>query len=332
MRRMKKKSTGQTAHRKSDQHEPRRLRADGQRSLDAVIRAAMEVFAESGVDAPVREIAERAGVGPGTMYRHFPQRANLIAAVFAAEVDACADAAADIANGRAPGEALALWMQRYVDLIATQRGLAAALHSPDPAYAALADHFSTRLEPALGSLLDAAVAAGAVRPGMDAVELLRAAATLCRGPHDEERAFARKMVRLLVDGLRRPQTKLRVARPVGDIARTESMYCAALGLVVLTRFENHQGFDGVMLGRPGTDYHFEFTRCREHPMAASPTHEDLLVFYVPERQAWEATCERLAGHGFVRVASFNPYWDVSGRTFEDPDGYRLVIQNAAWPS
>ncbi len=162
----------------------------------------MEVFAASGVDAPVREIAEKAGVGVGTMYRHFPRRSDLVVAVFQAEVDACADAASDIAGEHEPGEALAIWMQRYVDFIATKRGLGAALHSRDPAYIALPDYFSERLEPALKALLDAAVAASALRPGTEANELLRAAATLCRGPHDEERAFARRMVQLLVDGLR----------------------------------------------------------------------------------------------------------------------------------
>lgn len=128
------------------------------------------------------------------------------------------------------------------------------------------------------------------------------------------------------------QAQLRIARPVSDISRSENMYCAALNLVVLARFQDHQGFDGVMLGRSGMDYHFEFTQCREHPVAASPTHEDLLVFYTPDREEWESACDRLVDNGFVRVMSFNPYWDVSGRTFADPDGYRVVMQNAAWSS
>lgn len=128
------------------------------------------------------------------------------------------------------------------------------------------------------------------------------------------------------------QAQLRIARPVSDISRSESMYCAALNLVVLARFQDHQGFDGVMLGRSGMDYHFEFTQCRERPVTACPTHEDLLVFYIPDREEWESACDRLVDNGFVRVTSFNPYWDVSGRTFADPDGYRVVMQNAAWSS
>jgi AcrR family transcriptional regulator len=114
----------------------RPARADARRNLDALLKAAMAVFAESGVDAPVREIAERAGVGVGTVYRHFPQRSDLIAAVFRQEIDACADAAPRIAAEYPPGEALSRWMQRYVDFIAAKRGLAAALHSGDPAYTA----------------------------------------------------------------------------------------------------------------------------------------------------------------------------------------------------
>jgi hypothetical protein len=126
------------------------------------------------------------------------------------------------------------------------------------------------------------------------------------------------------------QTQIRIARPVGNLARAERMYCAALKLVVLARIQDHQGFDGVMLGRPGIDYHFEFTHCRAHPIVPSPTHEDLLVFYIPDRREWQSTCDRLTENEFVRVTSLNPYWDVSGRTFEDPDGYRIVLQNAAW--
>jgi catechol 2,3-dioxygenase-like lactoylglutathione lyase family enzyme len=125
---------------------------------------------------------------------------------------------------------------------------------------------------------------------------------------------------------------LRIARPVSDLSRAEIMYCAALGLVVLSKFQDHQGFNGVMLGRSGMDYHFEFTQCPAHPVRPTPTPEDLLVFYVPDQAEWQSTCDRLVENGFVGVTSFNPYWDVAGRTFKDPDGYLIVLQNAAWPS
>ncbi|CAG9243289.1 VOC family protein [Paraburkholderia caribensis] len=123
---------------------------------------------------------------------------------------------------------------------------------------------------------------------------------------------------------------IRIARPVSNLVRTERMYCAALNLAVLANFQNHHGFDGVMLGRPGMDYHFEFTHCAEHPVVPSPTDEDLLVFYIPDQQEWQLACDRIVDNGFVHVPSLNPYWDVSGRTFEDLDGYRVVLQNAAW--
>ncbi len=138
----------------------------------------MDVFRVSGVNAPVREIAEKAGVGLGTVYCHFPQRSDLIKAVFESRIDACADAADELAKHYEPGEALAQWVERYVDFISTKRGLAAALHSGDPAYRALPGYFNSRLLPAFKGLLDAAVEAGAVRPGVDAEELLYAVANL----------------------------------------------------------------------------------------------------------------------------------------------------------
>ena len=107
-----------------------------------------------------------------------------------------------LASKHEPGEALARWMQRFVDFIATKRGLAAALHSGDPAYSALPGYFNKRLLPALKTLLDAAVAAGVVRPGIEAEDLLRAVATLCHGPDGVEPVYARRMVALLADGLR----------------------------------------------------------------------------------------------------------------------------------
>jgi AcrR family transcriptional regulator len=180
----------------------RRVRADAQRNLDGLLQAAMTVFAESGVDAPVREIAKKAGVGVGTVYRHFSQRSDLIKAVFRREIDACADAASVLAEEHGPGEALAQWMQRYVDFISAKRGLAAALHSGDPAYEALPAYFDKRLRPALESLLSAAAAAGEIRSGVEPNDLLRAVASLCTSASDVGADHSRRMVALLVDGLR----------------------------------------------------------------------------------------------------------------------------------
>lgn len=189
-----------------DEQEPeggnRPVRADARRNIDALLRAAVEVFEVSGVDAPVREIAEKAGVGVGTLYRHFPQRPDLIKAIIRQEVDACAEAASVLAAGHAPGEALALWMQRLVDLVATKRGLAAALHSGNPAYQSLPDYVLSRLTPALRGLLDAAVAAGAMRARMDARELLLAGMRVAAPASEGDIAQGRRMVALMVDGLR----------------------------------------------------------------------------------------------------------------------------------
>ncbi len=123
---------------------------------------------------------------------------------------------------------------------------------------------------------------------------------------------------------------LRIARPVSDLARSVAMYRRGLGLRVLGHFEDHAGFDGVMLGASDAGHHFEFTHCRTHPVAPSPTPEDLVVFYVPDESAWQSTCAALLAAGFKQVASFNPYWETHGRTFEDHDGYRTVVQQAAW--
>lgn len=123
---------------------------------------------------------------------------------------------------------------------------------------------------------------------------------------------------------------LRIARPVRDLGRAVRMYSEGLDLRVLGSFEDHEGFDGVMLGSEGVPHNFEFTHCRSHAVPPSPTQEDLVVLYIPDPEEWQAACARMEAVGFVVVASFNPYWDVHGRTFEDPDGYRVVLQNADW--
>jgi AcrR family transcriptional regulator len=183
-------------------HADRRVRADAQRNIDTLLQTAAAVFATSGADAPVREIAEKAGVGVGTIYRHFPQRSHLIAAVFRSEIDACAEAAPVLAAEHEPGEALARWMQRYVDFILAKRGFANALHCGDPVLDTLPTYFEQRLEPALRTLLKSAVSAGQVRPDIAAEELLGAVVSLCMQPYAQGPQQARRMVSLLVDGLR----------------------------------------------------------------------------------------------------------------------------------
>ena len=123
---------------------------------------------------------------------------------------------------------------------------------------------------------------------------------------------------------------LRVARPSDDLDRLLPFYVDGVGLSLLYRFEDHDGFDGVMLGRAGAPYHLEFTRARGHAAGRAPTRDNLLVFYLPERAVWRAAVDRMRAAGFAPVPAFNPYWDRDGVTFEDPDGYRVVFQGSAW--
>ena len=108
------------------------------------------------------------------------------------------------------------------------------------------------------------------------------------------------------------------------------MYSKGLGLTEIGRFENHEGFDGVILGRVGFGYHFEFTCCRNHPIRPSTTPEDLVVFYLPDHSEWQNTCQSMLEAGFTEVTPFNPYWQQRGRTFEDHDHYRVVLEQAEW--
>lgn len=176
------------------------VRADARRNADALTDAAKAVFATDGVDAPAKVIADRAGVGVGTLYRRFPQRSDLVVAVFQRAVESTAAAADELAAAHAPDEALARWLQRFTEFVATKRGLAAALHSGDPAFEALPDYFLSRLGGALSGLLEAAAAAGTIRPDVDAQQLLHAVADLCHGSPTIEQS--QLLVGLLVDGLR----------------------------------------------------------------------------------------------------------------------------------
>ena len=179
-----------------------RMRADARRNEEAVLEAAKIVFARSGVDAPIREIATQAGVGLGTLYRRFPTRADLVASVFRREVDACADAAERLAAEQGAVEALAAWLMRYTRFLATKQGLAASLHSGDPAFAALPAYFRSRFEPALSMLLNSAAHAGGVRADVAPYDLLRAIGNLAVASGDDGAAHTERMVMLLIDGLR----------------------------------------------------------------------------------------------------------------------------------
>jgi hypothetical protein len=124
--------------------------------------------------------------------------------------------------------------------------------------------------------------------------------------------------------------KLRVARPTDNLKALGEMYRRGLGFELLGAFSDHDGFDGIMLGHPGAAYHLEFTAAKGHHAGRAPTEDNLLVFYLPEDGEWRSQCAKLLAAGFVGVTAFNPYWDKNGRTFEDIDGYRVVLQHTAW--
>ena len=127
-----------------------------------------------------------------------------------------------------------------------------------------------------------------------------------------------------------PSTHLRVARPTDNLGEVVRFYRDGLGFVELYHFENHEGFDGVMLGLKGAPYHLEFTSARGHRAGRAPTQDNLLVFYIPDDNEWNHAINRFKQAGYAAVASFNPYWDRLGLTFEDPDGYRVVLQHERW--
>jgi AcrR family transcriptional regulator len=180
-----------------------RKRADARRNEETLLAAAAAAFIASGVDVPVRDIAARAGVGVGTIYRHFPTRADLIVAVYRYQVEACAQAGPTLlANSRTPHAALARWINLFVDFLVTKHGLAEALQSDDAAFQTLHAYFLDRLVPVCGQLLDAAATAGEIRPDTDAYELMRGVGNLCVGADNNPRYDARRMVELVIAGLR----------------------------------------------------------------------------------------------------------------------------------
>ncbi|MFG1830795.1 TetR/AcrR family transcriptional regulator [Micromonospora chersina] len=180
-----------------------RKRADARRNEKALLDAASSAFVASGVDVPVRDIAARAGVGVGTIYRHFPTRADLIVAVYRHQIEACAEAGpALLADSGTPHTALVRWIDLFVDFLITKHGLAEALQSDAAAFQTLHAYFLDRLVPVCDQLLDAAVAAGEIRPDLDAYGLLRGVGNLCIGAGSDPRYDARRLVQLLVAGLR----------------------------------------------------------------------------------------------------------------------------------
>jgi AcrR family transcriptional regulator len=183
----------------------RSKRADARRNEQTLLDAAAAVFVTSGVEAPVRDIAAKAGVGMGTIYRHFPTRADLIIAVYRHQVDACAEAGpALLATCETPHVALGRWINLFVDFLVTKHGLAAVLQSDNAGFDALHAYFLDRLVPVCTQLLDAAAGAGEIRSDLKAYELMRGVGSLCVSAHNDPHYDARRLVELLIAGLRRP--------------------------------------------------------------------------------------------------------------------------------
>jgi catechol 2,3-dioxygenase-like lactoylglutathione lyase family enzyme len=123
---------------------------------------------------------------------------------------------------------------------------------------------------------------------------------------------------------------MRVARATDHLKEIVAFYRNGLGFEIIGSFTDHDGFDGVMLGHPGAQYHLEFTRQQGVTAGRAPTEENLLVFYLPDAGKWQTAVQRMRDQGYSPVPSHNPYWDRRGLTFEDADGYRIVLQNASW--
>ncbi|BBJ41587.1 TetR family transcriptional regulator [Streptomyces antimycoticus] len=180
-------------------------RKDARRNQQTLLDAAAAVFVASGVEAPVRDIAAKAGVGMGTIYRHFPTRADLIIAVYRHQVEACAEAGpALLATSPTPHAALEAWVELFVDFLVTKHGLAAAMQADNTGFETLHAYFVDRLLPVCTQLLDAAVASGEIRSGLSAIQLMRGIGNLCIGAESDPDYDARRLVKLLVAGLRQP--------------------------------------------------------------------------------------------------------------------------------
>lgn len=180
---------------------PRRKRADAVRNTETVLEAAKASFAEFGVDAPMRDIATRAGVGVGTIYRNYPLRSDLIIAVFRREVDDTAAEVERLAAKHPPREALRLWAERLARFVATKRGFAAALHSGDAAYQALPEYFLGALSPRVQMLLDAGARDGTIRGDVRAGDLIHALSRLADGAATGVDGRMARMTDVLLDGL-----------------------------------------------------------------------------------------------------------------------------------
>ncbi|MDF2824274.1 MAG: Regulatory protein TetR [Mycobacterium sp.] len=181
----------------------RRKRSDARRNKQTLLDAAAAVFVRAGVDVPVREIATEAGVGMGTIYRHFPTRADLVVAVFRHQLDALAEDSS-VSTADTPYDALRSWVARFADFLVTKHGLAEALQSDQAGFESLHAEFVQRLLPVLDQLLKRSAAAGQTRADIRAYDLMLGIGNLCIGVETFPDYRARHIIDLLLAGLAQP--------------------------------------------------------------------------------------------------------------------------------
>jgi AcrR family transcriptional regulator len=183
----------------------RKLRVDAVRNRERVLKAAKTVFSTGGPEASLEAVARRAGVGIGTLYRHFPTREALFEAVYRREVDQLGELAEQLKNDAAPVDALRRWLRSNVEFVATKKGMSAALAVAVQRSSELSAYSLDRLTKAVGALLDRAVAAGEIRSDIGPEDLLRALVGMCY-LHDQPgwQKSVLRLVDVFVDGLRVP--------------------------------------------------------------------------------------------------------------------------------
>jgi len=199
----------------------RKPRADAVRNRERVLEAAKAVFNAGGPEASLEAVAKRAGVGIGTLYRHFPTREALFEAVYRREVEQLSELAEQLKNAKDPVAALRRWLHSGVEFVATKKGMMAALALAVQSGSELHAFSFDRLTKAIGSLLDRAVAAGGMRADISPEDLLRAFFGMCY-VHDQAgwQATALRLLDVFIDGLRvRPKIKERAARRTNPAAK-----------------------------------------------------------------------------------------------------------------
>ncbi|MBF9132023.1 TetR/AcrR family transcriptional regulator [Plantactinospora sp. S1510] len=181
----------------------RPLRADAQRNRDRLLDAALRAFSREGPEATLDAIAKDAGVGIGTLYRHFPTREALVEAVYRNELDRLCDAAAELLQSMPPDEAIRSWMDRFIDYMTTKRGMADALRALIASGGNPYAHTLDRMTAAISSLLAAGAAAGTIRSDVEPGDVLASIGGIALALGElGRRAQAGRLLDLLMDGLR----------------------------------------------------------------------------------------------------------------------------------